>query len=174
MRLRDALPAEIATERLRLRQPVMSDLDALVEGINNWKVVEFTASLPFPYLPEHGIGFIEQFARAPEQRPYAMARKADDRLLGIVGLKFADGQPPELAYWVAEPHWGQGLAGEAVSGLLDAAAEIGIDVIRARVLAANAASQRVLEKNGFVVVERTQSVIERHRGKPLLILERRR
>jgi RimJ/RimL family protein N-acetyltransferase len=42
------------------------------------------------------------------------------------------------------------------------------------VLAANPASQRVLEKTGFVVIERTESVVERHRGKPLLILEWRR
>ncbi|CAN7490915.1 GNAT family N-acetyltransferase [Devosia sp. LjRoot3] len=174
MRLRNALPETIATERLRLRTPVLSDLDALVEGINNWNVAGPTASLAFPYLPEHGIEFIEQFARAPEQRPYAIAQKTDNRLIGIVGLKFADEHPPELAYWIAEPHWGQGFAGEAALGLLSAATEIGIDVIKARVLGSNSASQRVLEKTGFVVIERTESVVERHKGKPLLILERRR
>lgn len=171
MRLRDALPQTISTERLTLRAPVIGDLDALVEGINNWKVAGPTASLPFPYLPEHGVGFIEQFARAPEQRPYAITRQGDDVLLGIVGLKFADGHPPELGYWIAEPHWGQGLAPEAVSGLVGAAATTGIKTIKARVLESNPASQRVLEKTGFAVIEHTQSVVERHRGKPLLVLE---
>lgn len=172
MRLRDALPETIATQRLTLRAPVMTDLDALVAGINNWKVAGPTASLPFPYLPEHGVGFIEQFARAPEQRPYAITRQGDDVLLGIVGLKFSDDEnPPELGYWIAEPHWGQGLAPEAVSGLLAAAARTGMKAIKARVLESNPASQRVLEKTGFAVIERTESVVERHRGKPLLILE---
>jgi len=171
MRLRDALPGEIATKRLRLRQPVLTDLDALVEGVNNWKVVEPTASLPFPYLPEHGIGFIERFAKNPEQRPYAIARADDDRLIGIVGLKFSDGNPPELGYWVAESQWGQGFAPEAVGGLLAAARQTGIEAIRARVLASNPASQRVLEKSGFAVIEHTESVVERHSGKPLLVLE---
>ncbi|WP_052951653.1 GNAT family N-acetyltransferase [Devosia soli] len=174
MRLRDALPSEIITSRLRLRQPVMSDLDALVEGVNNWKVIEPTASLPFPYLPEHGIGFIERFSRKPEQRPYAIARQDDDRLIGIVGLKFSAENPPELGYWIGEPQWGQGFAPEAVTGLLAAAGDAGMEIIRARVLASNPASQRVLEKTGFAVIERTESVVERHRGKPLLVLEWRR
>lgn len=174
MRLRDALPSMIATDRLVLRQPVLSDLDALVEGVNNWKVIEPTASLPFPYLPEHGAGFIERFAKKPEQRPYAIARKADDQLIGIVGLKFSAENPPELGYWIGEPHWGQGFAPEAVQGLLAAARDAGFETIRARVLASNPASQRVLEKSGFAVIEHTQSVVERHRGKPLLVLEWRR
>jgi len=171
MRLRDALPGTIATDRLHLRAPVIGDLDALVEGANNWKIVEPTASLPFPYLPEHGLSFIERFAQKPEQRPYAIARREDDRLIGIVGLKFSDGNPPELGYWIGEPYWGQGFAPEAVAGLLGAAGDAGIKTIRARVLASNPASQRVLEKTGFAVIEHTQSVVERHRGKPLLILE---
>jgi RimJ/RimL family protein N-acetyltransferase len=43
-------------------------------------------------------------------------------------------------------------------------------VVKARVLANNPASVRVLEKSGFTVIEHTQSVVERHRGKPLLVL----
>lgn len=171
MRLRDSLPAEILTGRLRLRQPALTDLDALVDGANNWNVVAPTASLPFPYLAEHGLGFIERVAVKPDQRPYAIARQSDDLLLGIVGLKFSAENPPELGYWLAEQHWGQGFAPEAVLGLLDAARQSGIETIRARVLVSNPASQRVLEKTGFAITERTESVVERHLGKPLLILE---
>jgi [ribosomal protein S5]-alanine N-acetyltransferase len=39
------------------------------------------------------------------------------------------------------------------------------------VLAHNAGSIRVLEKTGFVTIEETTSVVERHRGKPLLVME---
>lgn len=174
MRLRNLLPAKIETERLRLRAPVLFDLDALVEGINNWKVIEPTATIPFPYLPEHGIGFIERFSQKPDQRPYAIAQREDDRLIGVIGLKFSEDKPPELGYWLAESQWGKGFAPEAVAGLLTAARETGIEVIRARVLASNPASRRVLEKTGFVLIEETQSVVERHRGKPLFVLEWRR
>lgn len=174
MTLRDALPASIVTERLTLRLPALGDLDALVAGANNWNVIEPTASLPFPYLEEHGRAFIERFMHKPEHRPYAIARKADDIFLGVIGLKFTEGEKPELGYWLAEAHWRQGFAPEAVNGLLEAAGRTGISVIRARVLASNPGSMRVLEKTGFAVIEETKSVVERHRGKPLLVLEWRR
>lgn len=171
MPLRDALPATMETERLRLRAPVASDLEALVAGANNWKVIEPTASLPFPYLEEHGRGFIERASRKAEQRSYAIALRDSDRLIGIVGLSFRDNVPVELGYWLAENHWGRGYAPEAVTALIAAAGAVGIGTIRARVLAANLASARVLQKTGFNLIERTTSVIERHRDKPLLILE---
>lgn len=174
MRLRDALPETIETQRLILRGPRVSDLDDLVAQANNWNVLEPTASLPFPYLQEHGHGFITRAAHKPDKRPYVIAGRDEDRLMGVIGLSFQDDKPAELGYWLGEAHWGQGFAPEAVKAMLAAAGETGIGPIRARVLAANAGSIRVLEKCGFTVIEQTQSVVERHRGKPLLIMEWRR
>ena len=167
---RDALPAVIATDRLTLRAPHLGDLDALVALANNRKISDPSASLPFPYLTEHGQGFIERASQKPERRPYAVI-DADDQFIGIVGLHFAADSLPELGYWLGEPHWRRGYATEAVVGLLAAARATGLfPTIMARVLASNPASIQVLEKSGFAVVEHTQSVVERHRGKPLLIL----
>jgi ribosomal-protein-alanine N-acetyltransferase len=174
MCLRDALPAVIETERLRLRAPVSSDLDAIVAGANNWNVIEPTASLPFPYRAEHGRAFIAKGAARRQQHPYAIALGESDEVIGIAGLYFVSGVPVELGYWLAEPQWGKGFGAEAAGALVEAAGQSGIDTIRARVLAHNQASARVLEKIGFVLVERTQSIVERNRGKPLLVLEWRR
>ncbi|ODT51322.1 GNAT family N-acetyltransferase [Devosia sp. 63-57] len=174
MRLTDTLPQTIATERLLLRAPRMSDAEALVTEANNWKVLEPTANLPFPYLPEHAEGFITRAAHKPGQRSYVIAGSGDDRLKGVIGFYFFEDRPVELGYWLGESHWGQGLAPEAVTGLVEAAEALGITPIRARVLAGNAASVRVLQKTGFVVIEETLSVVERHRGRPLLLMERRR
>ncbi|MHA6300179.1 GNAT family N-acetyltransferase [Devosia sp. CAU 1758] len=171
MRLRDALPDRIETERLVLRHPRTSDLDALVAKANNWSVLEPTASLPFPYLEQHGRGFIERVVHHPDKRSYVLARREDDRLVGVLGVYFDEQKPAELGYWLGEAHWRQGLASEAVSALLGAASAIGLRPIRARVLAANTGSIRVLEKSGFVTIERTHSVVERHRGKSLLVME---
>lgn len=170
MTLRSLLPETIQTPRLVLRPPRLSDVDDLVAEANNWKVLEPTASLPFPYEPAHGRAFIEKTERS-SQHPYVIADKASDRLRGVIGLYFHADQPTELGYWLGESHWGQGLAPEAVHGVLDTAAGLGLTPIRARVLAANSGSIRVLEKTGFVVIEETLSVVERHRGKPLLVLE---
>lgn len=166
-----AVPATIQTDRLTLRAPMLSDLADIVALANNPKMVETTATLPYPYGERDGRDFIAQATTSPELRAYAIA-SVDDRFMGTILFKFAPGQPPELGYWLGEPHWGQGYAGEAVIGLLAATRHVaGFARISARVLQSNPASIRVLEKAGFLVIERSQGVVERHRGKPLLVME---
>lgn len=167
--LRDSLPDGIGTQRLTLRAPMPDDLAALVHLANNWAVLQPTAALPYPYLEEHGRGFLERVVHQPGQRPYAIVA-ADGALMGIIALYFAEGRVPEIGYWLGEPYWGQGFASEAVGALVDAAKGCGIEAINARVLVSNPGSVRVLEKAGFTVTEETLSVVERHLGKPLLIL----
>lgn len=171
MCLKTDLPEIIETERLRLRTLVPGDISAIVAGANNWKVIEPTASLPFPYTEEHARALVEKGKARREHRPYAIAIRDSDTLIGIGGFYFRGGEPVELGYWLAETHWRKGLATETVKAMVEAAASIGVNPIRARVLAHNPASARVLEKAGFNIIERTQSQVERHRGRPLLVLE---
>lgn len=167
---RDALPDTIQTARLTLRAPHLDDLNDLVTLANNPKVIMMTAGLPLPYLEEHGRGFIERYSQKPGNRSYAIA-DAENRLIGVIGLYFFDDKPVELGYWLGEPFWGQGYVPEAIAALLETARATGLcSTINARVLADNPASVRVLEKSGFAITEHTHSVVERHRGKPLLIL----
>ncbi|MGV8833206.1 MAG: GNAT family N-acetyltransferase [Devosia sp.] len=170
MSLRDVLPATITSARLFLRAPERADLDQLVALANNWKVIEPTAVMPFPYRQADGEEFLA--ASKDPTSPLAYAITANGAFMGVVSLKFAADQAPELGYWLGEPYWGKGYAAEAATALLDAArATKKFDRVLARVLAFNTASIRVLEKSGFAVLERTRSVVERHRGKPLLVMQ---
>ena len=74
----------------------------------------------------------------------------------VVGSIFSwdAGDERAVGYWLGRDHWGQGYATEALRAFL------GVD--RARPLTAyvavqNVASRRVLEKAGFIVVERRVS-----------------
>lgn len=168
---RDSLPQRIETARLVLRAPALADLDSLVILINNPAIVGMTASLNLPYSEDDGRDFIERFANKPENRPYAIADRSGG-FMGVVGFKFMDGHPPELGYWLGEPYWGRGYASEAVDGLLGAARRVQfMNRVRARTLADNKASRRVLEKSGFRFVETFNSPIERHLGRPVDVLE---
>lgn len=169
MALKDDLPETIRTERLTLRAPVMADLADLVALANNWNVTGPTAVMPHPYGEADGRAFLTTLNDPEKPRAYAIAN-GENRLMGVVSLKFEPGKAPELGYWLGEPHWGRGYAPEAARGLVQAAAAAGIAEIRARVLASNPASIRVLEKAGFATIEHTTSIVERHRGKPLLIM----
>lgn len=168
MTLKIALPQTIATARLTLRAPAARDLADIVRHANNIRMFETTATLPYPYLEEHGIDFIENFSQQPDQLHYVITG-ADDRLMGVIGLKLTDGSAPELGYWLGEDFWGRGYVTEAVEALLAAVAETGLaETIVARALASNPASLRVMEKCGFVVTEHGHSVVDRHRGKPIV------
>jgi RimJ/RimL family protein N-acetyltransferase len=169
MSARNALPATIKTERLTLRPPNLADLSRLVALLNNWKVVEPTAVIPFPYTEEDGREFLDTLGDPDKAHSYAIAAM-DDSLLGVVGMKFIQGKPPELGYWLGESFWGQGIVPEAALALLQSAADTGVPEVRARVLAHNKGSIRVLEKCGFRIVEHTTSMVERHLGEPLLIM----
>lgn len=166
---RKTLPDIIRTERLTLRAPTASDLPDLVALANNWQVAEPTAVMPFPCSEDDGRAFLASLGDADAPRAYAIAN-GEDRLMGVVSLKFAEGKAPELGYWLGQPHWGKGYVPEAAAGLLQAAAAAGIADVDARVLESNTASIRVLEKAGFKIIEHTHSVVERHRGKPLLVM----
>jgi RimJ/RimL family protein N-acetyltransferase len=171
--IREILPATIATERLILRAPALADLAQLVKEAGDWAVAEPTARLPHPYTEADGRDYIEVYANRPDQRLFLIT--GDGTVMGAVGFSFfQDGRPPQLGYWLGQRHWGQGLATEAAAGLLAAAdASSAYPLTQARALTANPASIRVLEKIGYAIVEHTHSVLERHRGKPLVVMERR-
>jgi RimJ/RimL family protein N-acetyltransferase len=148
-RQRDALPLRLDTARLTLRAPIRGDVPDLVRNADNRNVARWLSRLPSPYTRADGIGFVEIIAQRPDERPYAIV--LDDHLVGIMGISFAPGQLPELGYWLGEAHWGKGIATEAGRALVDAAFATGqFPRLRARAIARNAGSLRVLEKLGFV------------------------
>ena len=85
---------------------------------NNPRMVETTATLPFPFAESDGRDFIAK-ADCPSQRAYAIVG-ADDRFMGTMLFKLVEGKHPEIGYWLGEAHWGQGFAAEALQALLAA------------------------------------------------------
>ncbi len=71
----------------------------------------------------------------------------------------------ELAYWIGRSYWGKGIATQAVKEFTsDLFKNQKFDYIYAVVSQSNLASQRVLEKNGFVLEE----IVDRKRKKYFL------
>lgn len=75
---------------------------------------------------------------------------ADDELVGAISV-FRMGDKNAVGYWIARPHWGQGVATRAIGLLLE---EVAVRPLHAQVAAHNIASLRALERNGFVVISR--------------------
>ena len=77
--------------------------------------------------------------------------------VGVVGAidvvaKDLAAKEATIGYVLARPHWGQGFMSEALSLVLDYLEDEGFLLFKAECLVGNAASRRVLEKNGFRLV----------------------
>jgi len=79
-----------------------------------------------------------------------MAIVADGEVAGNIGCWEADGHR-FVGYWIGREFWGRGLATQALAELVDM---VEARPLYAHVVKSNVASIRVLEKNGFVEVER--------------------
>jgi RimJ/RimL family protein N-acetyltransferase len=76
----------------------------------------------------------------------------NDQVVGNIACFEQDGQQ-EVGYWLGKPFWGQGLATEALTLLLE---QVQIRPLYAFVAKHNIASRRVLEKCRFVIHNQEQ------------------
>jgi 8-oxo-dGTP diphosphatase len=155
---------ELESERLLLRAPRTADAPAIAAQVNDWEVVRYTTSIPFPYDLAMAEAFVSgQAARWRSWKPgrlpddeiaFAVERHDDRQLVGCIGLEPAEtGSGAEFGYWFGKDHWNRGYASEAVARLARFAFEsLAVVEIWAAAVPINDASHRVLEKNGFTIV----------------------
>ncbi|MBK9292161.1 MAG: GNAT family N-acetyltransferase [Bacteroidia bacterium] len=145
-----------------LRPWRLSDLDSLVRYANNPRVAaNLTDQFPSPYSRVDGEAFINAVSEDNPVR--VMAIDVDGEAVGAIGV-FPQSDVhrlnAEMGYWLAEPFWGRGIVSSAVNQMVQYAfANFGINRIFARPFGTNRASQRVLEKNGFVLEARFKEAL---------------
>jgi RimJ/RimL family protein N-acetyltransferase len=148
----------IETPRLWLRWPRASDAASITRFASLAQVARMSALIPHPYPPGEAERFIMK-ARAGNANGSALvlaiSQKGSARqTIGLLGADPATAGDIEVGYVLAPPHWGKGLATEAVKALASAI----FSLTRANRILANSrvnniASRRVLEKTGFVFVD---------------------
>ena len=137
-----------------LRPWEINDLDSLVEQANNIKIAKFmTDGFPYPYTPENGKAFIE--CATTDTPVHIFAIVVNGKAVGGIGIHpQADihRRNAELGYWLSEAHWGNGIITKAIKEMVDFAFKTyDINRVFARPFGTNKASQRVLEKSGFIL-----------------------
>lgn len=135
------------SERLFLRPAFPEDSGAILAGIGEEAIVRNLARAPWPY----GLDDARAFAALPQDMrlPHFLVTVPGTGVIGSAGLGEHDGQP-ELGYWIARAHWGQGYATEAGGAVLRIAAALGHRRVVAGHFTDNPASGKVLRKLGFV------------------------
>lgn len=148
----------IETKRLKLRPWSEADADDLYRYASDERVSEM-ALWPAHTSVEMSRDVIRQFFM-PADCVFAIELKTTGEVIGCMGL-VPEGdehyaplpREREVGYWVGRPHWGSGIATEALVGLIEYCRECGLaDSLLLTVDARNAASQRVAEKCGFVKI----------------------
>lgn len=143
-------PETLATRSLDLLRPAdAAELQRLAADPE----VARLARLPHPY-PEGAAAEFLAWAAAERAagRAYHFAIRERGQPVGVCGLNGADlAQGPELGYWVGRTYWGRGYATFAAGLTLEFAfRNLRVEVVHAVTHETNAASARVLEKQGFL------------------------
>ena len=142
---------KLNTQRLLLRTPCQEDLDA-VAAI--WGDIEAGKYMPDPNY-KSGVEIAEILEDDPDCPVYYFVafRSGFDEIMGTCSLGFENANANEysIGYSVKKDYWGNGYAVEMVHALIDFARELGIKSITAPVAKENKASNRVMEKCGFVI-----------------------
>lgn len=146
-------------QRLRLRPWQLRDADAFVDLLDNPAVWRFLPdNYPAPLTRDVALGLIELSNSATHH--VVLAIEAGGQVVGQVRLLFEEERDRaaqgEISYWLGEPHWGQGLASDAVALFtFDCFQQRpALESIIARVQNDNRASAKVLEKCGYCLAPR--------------------
>lgn len=146
------LPESIETSRLRLRKPSLSDADAIFNDYaQDEEVVRYLVWRTHKDIAETRV-FLERCIQAWEGRsnvPYAIERKEDGRLLGMIEAMMGP-HSAGAGYVIARAHWGQGYMPEALKAL-NSLVLAQPEIYRMEILCDvdNLASARVMEKVGM-------------------------
>ncbi|MFW0737958.1 GNAT family N-acetyltransferase [Flavobacterium sp. T12S277] len=148
----------IETERLLLRELLLSDVDGMFELDSNPNVQRFVGNKPVKEIEESVamIKHIQGQYEAYGTGRWAVILKETNEFLGWSGIKFITTEINnhkdfyEIGYRFIEKHWGKGYATEAGIAFVNYA----FDVIKAETLYAyadegNKDSRKALEKLGF-------------------------
>lgn len=149
----DKAPAHIETARLVLTPPQVSDAASIFERYASDPDVTRFLGWPRHTMIADTHTFL-RFSAAEWERgpagPYLIRSRGDGRLLGSTGFSFEGPQRAVTGYVLARDAWGQGYATEALDAILDVARRLGVVRLHAFCHPAHHASQRVLEKCGFM------------------------
>ncbi|HET6879656.1 MAG TPA: GNAT family protein [Pirellulales bacterium] len=147
-------PPTIELDGARLRPLRLADADALYAYLRDPVVTELT-SFPVASVPMVE-GMIERCLSrwaTGELSRWGVTLQHDDQLVGTCGFNdYSQAHRwAELAYDLAQPHWGKGLMRQAVAAVLQwAFRQNQVDRVHAFVRVDNRRSERLLERSGFV------------------------
>ena len=153
----------IDTARLRLRERVADDADALFPSYADAELMTYWSHAPHISVEQTRAKFAEPFKG---WRGWAITQDGDDTAIGFVAVgEKRQGNVSELGYLLARSHWGRGIAREAIGAVLDQLFAVeGQRRVFADTDPENTASNGLLKALGFTLEGRLRGEWETHLG----------
>lgn len=145
---------DLADDRIRLRPPALTDVDAITAAVQDPAIPRFTR-IPSPYRRADAVTWVGAAAsawRRGAEAGFVIVERDTEVVLGGIGVHQLGGTdgPPFVGYWVAATARGQGIATRALRLVVAwAFGRLGLEQLTAWVYADNPVSPRVLEAVGF-------------------------
>lgn len=145
-----------------LRLFTLADANSLAEYANNYNIAKnLTNAFPHPYTKDDAVKFIRMVMQHNPVQVFTI--DINGRASGGIGL-FPQAdimcKNAEMGYWLAEPFWGKGIITAAIRQMVEYGFKTwDITRIYARPFGSNIASQKVLEKAGFILEVRFERTI---------------
>jgi len=134
----------------------MTDKTPMIHHLRDREIYERTAVIPYPYTEADADWWINNHIETRKTRDDDLVlsiRNSEGELIGVIGAHVIGPgamHRAEFGYWLAKPFWGQGIMTATVNVFVRFLfEELHMLKICADVFEFNAASVRVLEKNGF-------------------------
>lgn len=134
-----------------------TDASSLAKYANNYNIAKnLTNQFPYPYTIENAKQFIVMaMSKTPN---HIFCIDINGEAIGGIGVhpqQDVQCKNAELGYWLAEPFWNKGIVSKAIPQIVDYGFKtFDINRIYARPYGTNVASQKVLEKCGFILEAR--------------------
>ena len=144
---------ELISGDVKLRGFKESDIFTMAEMANNEKISRnLRDGFPHPYTLKHAEEFIRKFMDQDPVTFFAIEYKGEHvGNISLVKGKDVYRKSAEIGYFIGEKSWNKGIATRAVNLITDYGFKhLDINRIQTGVYEHNLASQRVLEKCGFV------------------------
>lgn len=148
----------LETKRLILRKPRMSDLNDLVEGMNNLNISKNLVPVPYPYTTKDGEWYLNHTIekwnkKEKEDYTFLIELKSEKKLIGAIGLHKISKQngTAETGSWINENYWKKGYMTEAKIAANDFAFnELGLRKLFSPIFSTNKASIATQKRMGYV------------------------
>jgi RimJ/RimL family protein N-acetyltransferase len=145
----------IETQRLQMREFTLEDIDEVYAFTSHADVSRYTGDAGRVKSRDDAAAIIKDIWMADYAQygygRYALIHKADKKVIGFCGVKFDQtSNGTDLGYRLLPEYWGQGLAFEAATAMMDYAQKaLGLTRILADAVDENLASNKILVKLGF-------------------------